>query len=397
MYYRLNGDCLYLTSDDSGTVYDLSIGKEYHITDKTEKEILRLLEENVSIEDLEESYTHNTVNNLIQRLNKNKLGRFFETKVHIEKIKTINMSLVKMGKTSINNIGRIGIELTGKCNLDCKFCSQDNIVYRRCGCKKWDYSRELSDEKWEVIFSGGELLIRENLLKNLCREFYQNNIKVKMFTNATLINEDIAHFLKENNVDLAINIISNNESLYDSIARKQGGYRSFKNGLELIKKYKLNTLGVMLVNKYNMNEFDKITDEFSDLKIEMQFKNEYCNDTSLDQDSKIYDRNYNKINVNLFNYQMLSEYNNCLFGQTFISNEGILYPCMMMRDFPLGDLNDKKIWEIVSESKYKKFWELSKSKIEKCSNCEDRLSCFDCRAMEYYATKDITGLKYCKR
>lgn len=410
MYYRLNSDCLLIASDDSGIVYELANGKEHHITNKIEKDILCLLEENVSIEELKDKYTNNNVINLLNTLKQNKLGRFFDTKVYIERIKPINMNFVKMGKTPLNNINRIAIELTGKCNLDCKFCSQEKIVYRKCGCKKWDYSHEFSDKKWqsvceqivkispkEIIFSGGEPLIRKNLFKILCRKFYENNIKVKMFTNATLINEEIALFLKEYNVDLAVHIISNNESLYDSITGKQGGYNLFKKGLELIAKHKINTIGVMLVNKYNINEYDKIKDEISSLKIEMQFQNEYNNDTSSELNSKIYDRNYSKISINLFNYQVLTDYNNCLFGQMFISNEGILYPCMMMRDFPLGDINNKKLWKIISESEYKKFWELSKSKIEKCCSCENRLSCFDCRAMEYYATKNITGLKYCSK
>jgi sulfatase maturation enzyme AslB (radical SAM superfamily) len=322
MFYRLGNDCLLVNSNDCANIYQLSTGMVYNINN-IQKEIISLLEQNYSIEEIKENFSLKNIIDLIKMLNKH--NDFFSKRVYIDRIKPINMKMVKLNKTSITNINRIGFEITGACNLNCVFCSKDNVIYRKCGCKQWNSSFELSDKKWddiisqaikigvkEVIISGGEPLLRLELVRLICKEFFQFNIKVKMFTNATLINDDIAKMLKDYNVDLAIHIISNNKDTYEHITGIEGSFKSFKEGLDYIQKYKINAIGILLVNKYNENEVGDINIKLDNLPIEVQhiYENSDCYSSKyIDQ---IYNRQLNCVNVNLFNYQILIEYNNCV-------------------------------------------------------------------------------------
>ncbi|MGC5774522.1 SPASM domain-containing protein [Paenibacillus pabuli] len=86
-----------------------------------------------------------------------------------------------------------------------------------------------------------------------------------------------------------------------------------------------------------------------------------------------------------------------VYGQIFVSSEGQVYPCMMMRQFKLGDLRSELLWEIFFRKSHKPFWEMSKTQIEGCSDCPKNLSCFDCRALDSFKSEKLNGMYYCER
>lgn len=109
------------------------------------------------------------------------------------------------------------------------------------------------------------------------------------------------------------------------------------------------------------------------------------------------DSNNRRTSITFQNYNYYSYFNTCFVNSVFIAASGEIYPCMMLRDFKLGNLENEKLYNIFRKDEYKKFWELSKKKIKKCKNCGFNVGCQDCRAIEYYVNKDIYDINYCNR
>ncbi|WP_148233416.1 SPASM domain-containing protein [Pyrococcus sp. NA2] len=88
-------------------------------------------------------------------------------------------------------------------------------------------------------------------------------------------------------------------------------------------------------------------------------------------------------------------YSPCLAGLVAISPEGFVTPCPLLRKFIVGDITRESLKTIIKKQRLKKFWKLTKDKIEFCSRCNLRYACHDCRALEYMATGELLGMEFC--
>lgn len=78
-----------------------------------------------------------------------------------------------------------------------------------------------------------------------------------------------------------------------------------------------------------------------------------------------------------------------------IDHNGDIFACPLLRDFSLGNVNTHKLREIFDNDIYLNLISLSKDSIKGCGKCKYRYGCVDCRALEYFATNDIKGMKNC--
>jgi len=82
-------------------------------------------------------------------------------------------------------------------------------------------------------------------------------------------------------------------------------------------------------------------------------------------------------------------HNSCLNRKITIDFHGNIKNCPSMTK-SFGHINDVDLAEILSDSDFRKLWDLSKDKILVCKDCEYRYSCTDCRAY-VEDPKDITS------
>lgn len=194
---------------------------------------------------------------------------------------------------------------------------------------------------------------------------------------------------------MILQILGSYAEVYDMITQKRGSFNKLLESIELIDKYEIPTQFMILINELNEDYIDDIklflgSRDYAESSIYPP--NEYASDK---MHNSLYDKTQSNIIVSINNYQYLEKYHSCLFRHIFISEEGKVHPCMMMRDFILGNLKEEKLYEVFAREEYRKFWELSKNKIHKCTSCERKLMCFDCRAIEYYATADLNAMEFC--
>lgn len=155
---------------------------------------------------------------------------------------------------------QVQFDLTNKCNLDCVYC------YNKDNCFK---KRELNNDELRIInkkiinqlnplyvsFSGGEPLIRAEILLELADSLKRNGIKVHLNTNLLLINKLIAKRIGEIGFDkINVNIDSLNKQ--NEIRGGKDLLKKLFDSLELLEKYfDKNKISIAcVVNKLNYKE-----------------------------------------------------------------------------------------------------------------------------------------------
>ena len=191
------------------------------------------------------------------RIFKNKLDEFTEVEVKQLYEKCILVDSVKQDKMAVkvikdaiedntlNKVTMMYIIPNNNCNLECKYCFigklNNDPVYMKeetaynAITKFVSHLKSINAKKGAIIFYGGEPLINFEIIKYSVKIIKQQNfpIDISIVTNATLLNESKAEFIKENNIALGVSIDGpkkmtdekrvykgNNDSVYDNVIKK---------------------------------------------------------------------------------------------------------------------------------------------------------------------------------
>jgi radical SAM protein with 4Fe4S-binding SPASM domain len=409
MFFYLNSEVLHLEGQNASFVYNLATGEKMQL-DSWQSKVLNQLQSGASIGQLGRLYSED-IEGFVQQLISNELGQLYNEQVYVPKIKTHDDKLLKSDILRPFQLNRAVIELTGECNLNCQFCTPENIIYRSCGCKKWPTVHEmLSLKDWEdvvqniiklkvkqVIFSGGEPFLRWDVLKRLIDLLFSHQVKCTIITNGTLIDDESGKFLKNHQVDLILQVFEHSSEGYFRVTRQAGSFNFLCNSLGIIEKYGIQHYISIVISSLNQDHLKDIQALFANKQTSLMYvypANEYYPDKMLSQILSPVNR---EIPINIQNYQLHENYHNCLHGQIFISADGSLYPCMMMRhnEDSLGNIRKEPLFKVFNEQRHKKYWTTPKKNMQGCDKCARNLFCFDCRALDYYATGTYEGMMYC--
>ncbi|WP_426274799.1 grasp-with-spasm system SPASM domain peptide maturase [Chryseobacterium sp. S-02] len=91
-----------------------------------------------------------------------------------------------------------------------------------------------------------------------------------------------------------------------------------------------------------------------------------------------------KVDIKYFNTNLPKvleayNYNSCLHKKISIDKDGNIKNCPSMSQC-FGNIKETSLEEALNHRDFKKYWNLSKDKIEVCKDCEFRYICTDCRA-----------------
>lgn len=188
-----------------------------------------------------------------------------------------------------NGINQIILEVTGKCNMRCRYCIyNDHYIYQRSFNKKdmtkdiakkaIDYINEHGSENVSITFYGGEPLINFDLIK-WSIEYALSIIKNKkitfsLTTNLTLITDEIADYLSSiPNLFLVVSLDGPKE-IHDSyriLADKRESFSKAIDGLKVLCKwYNKRNKKELVINSvftppYSYNKVLEIQDYFNSL------------------------------------------------------------------------------------------------------------------------------------
>jgi uncharacterized protein len=215
------------------------------------------------------------------------------------------------------------IELTGKCNMRCKYCIyneyNDNNRDFNTEDITFDIAKKAVDyaymhrhpENFAVTFYGGEPLINYEVMKqviNYCLEkIKDSDLSFSLTTNLTLMTEEIAGFLAQvPNLSILISLdgpedIHNSARIY---ANNKPSFEDAFNGLKIlvaaVNKFKNTTLGFNCVffPPYSKEKFDRINDFFESLDfipLEMNVRASYPRRNTIPNSLLEYEQDKEKI------------------------------------------------------------------------------------------------------
>lgn len=412
MYFKLNEYCKFVKGENGGIIYNFNTGDMITLKDEFSN-IINLCENSIfSLEKLSE-----TEIDFLKILETNQIGKFFDKNLYVDNMYLGFDKEIFESVNENNIINTAYIELGSKCNLNCIFCNDNEFTFRRTGCKKWNESKSsLTLEQWKkvidelsflkcnsIIFIGGEPLLYFDTLKILVEYCYKNNISnFTIYTNGYLLNKNMIDFFIKYKVNLIIQILGSNNEIYKNITGIDKLEENIFNNIKILSCNKLINLNILiLISKYNEHDIEKIKYKYKTLvnKIIIEYiypkpENNYYSKSLLDD---IYNKEKRLNKVSLSDFCNNDKYNNCFKNMVCVNYCGDTLCCPMLRSFVLGNVKKQRIGYILKNSKYTYLKKLSKNKINKCKYCSLRYGCFDCRAIEFSATKNITDIEYCNK
>lgn len=122
------------------------------------------------------------------------------------------------------------LEVTGKCNLQCKHCYAESSPYRRIneGMELSDWMGALDEGAdlgfRRVQFIGGEPTLHPDLPRMIERARHRGFQDVCVYSNGTHLNSAIKESLLKHQVSLAVSIYGTDGSVHDGVTQRLGSF-----------------------------------------------------------------------------------------------------------------------------------------------------------------------------
>lgn len=296
------------------------------------------------------------------------------------------------------------IEITNQCNMRCIHCYDEACIGNQTHLSFVDFQRIIDELKAFGIKSiqliGGEPLVLKDL-KDMARYACKNMESVTIFTNASLITEELASFFAEYGMKIAISVYSYNETAHDYVTQIQGSYKRTMNGIKKLKDYGVKyRIATVLMDGVEIGESN--TDLFTLKNGDVVRLTGRANGRLLNEElikkKLITPLNFHHSIEKAECARMVSGHN-CFSRRLYIAADMNVYPCVMERRICHGNLKNNSLKDIISSD----ILSFNKDKVDTCRICELRYACFDCRPNSitgsiyekpWYCTYDPTSGKW---
>jgi uncharacterized protein len=352
---------------------------------------------------------------------------------------TRKLAQLKSGKTvNYNNFPKpydwpsvIILNVTTRCNLACRYC------FANCTEKGQDMTKEvikraveqtfdLPLKKFVFEFQGGEPLLNFEAIK-YCVAFAKQvcpkdkEVKFRIETNGTLLTEEIAQFLKENNFEVGVSLDGPAE-LHDGARIYSDGRGSFADafkGVSILKKYfgaQLNMMGsICVIGPHNISQPKRIVNFFKENGL--SFKPLPVNPLGRGEGFKITPQAWfncfkelyleskkagvTNFYVNIYEENIFTPLRDyvCLRSPCGMAHEilsvnpnGDVYPCdgfKGVKEFLLGNIMRENLKQILTKPFTQKLKSRTWRDIKQCAACPFHAMCGSCAYACYGAFNNI--------
>ena len=286
-------------------------------------------------------------------------------------------------------LNKLILLLDENCNLSCKYCFEDDKKPNQCASRKmslntiresYDYLFRNSDyQQVNIQFYGGEPLLNKHGLKYAVEHGIQKSekenkgINFLLITNGTLVDDDIASFLKQNNVTVQVSIDGDQKG-HDAnriFKNGHGSYEYVKRGLDRFIKHGVICNVMVVASKHALKSFawlEELSKSINGIVAissaatsnrELQPTDDQLRDflTFYEQHIASITNGYSQLNKHIFRIHRLSEqiksgkryYFGCGGGlsELTIGYDGSIYLCERMEMKTKYNVRDKsvKAWD----------------------------------------------------
>ena len=372
--------------------------------DKIVKEVINSYRNGFSLEDISTQYKlpYSQIEKIILKVN--------ESIIPINKI-----YFEKRLKDFETTLEKLVINITGKCNMQCKYCYEQMGNFseqnNHMSYETIDSIFDVLIKKYNVIesiqFFGGEALLNIDAIEYICKKviilYKENRLltfpKLGLVSNGTLINENIINILNKYNINITISF-DGIPYIHDKVRVFGENKASSSLIINNIKKLASNNISVAVEVTYNKEhdkENIKIVDIIKYLQNELNIKNVHItpviikdvnnplylddpsefincvNDLFVDNEVDIYPELINRFLISLSNKKTSPFFCSAGVGQLSIASNGDLYPCFMLigdNNYTMGNIHTDNILEEESFINISNLFKSQfKSENDKCKNC----------------------------
>jgi radical SAM protein with 4Fe4S-binding SPASM domain len=167
---------------------------------------------------------------------------------------------------------QVSIEVTRRCPLECLHC-YNNLAMGDMDAKRRELTKEehfrVLDELVEmgcfwILYTGGEIFARKDFLE-IYTYAKKKGFLITLFTNGTIINEQIANYLKEwPPFAIEITLYGRTRETYEALTAVPGSYDRCLRGIRLLKErglpLKLKTVATS-INKHEVMAMRRFAEE----------------------------------------------------------------------------------------------------------------------------------------
>lgn len=381
MFYQLYDHCKLVTGKARGAIYDFHSGKVYSIN-KAAVDLIQYFQQNQAFPALNEAPPAQA--QFLDALTKKSLGGLYLTKPV--------PSTSPIETKPILQLDFAWLELTSRCNSRCLHCYTSSTSQESS-------EKQVSPERWLSLISelrntgcsalqfiGGEPLLYphwRDLVKKAVDEKFD---LIEVFTNATLLNDEILDFFATHQIHIATTLYANNAEVHDLVTQNKG---SFEKTIQAIKKILAKQIPLRIASilmKTNEHEGENIMELCKSLGINAA-PPDVVRPTGRGDNQDLVPTFYQKppIQPPFFTtkseFELAQFFHPCLAGKIVITTAGDVLPCIFSRNFSYGNILNTPISEILNQTKLKECWQTTKDKIKKCKDCEYRYACPDCRPL----------------
>lgn len=419
-YFILNHNCFCELGSEGAAIYDTNRENLFGV-DLAIGEIIRECEGGTPFERILMDFPEEKkaqIRNYFAELVQNDLGSFHDRFVMVEQLKpawTIDKIESYMNAFQLHTLW---IEVAGQCNLDCVHCREHDGGASRCSC-----SRDTDDSKGESPISlqavkkaihharifggkeiriiGGEPLLKPRRLAALIKYARLLDFgRIAVHSNLLALTPKMIETIKRSEATPVTHFYSHDRAVHDRITRVPGSWERWLKNCRLLIEHQAPPEVEIEVMKANQEGVKQTVEFLKDLGLEeirMSFVR--STDPALFPDrfaGEIYKSENTMAGVSKSQYFFQKERNSCWFGKLAVTAAGEILPCIRARSQPLGKITETSIQEILQKKTVKKWWTLTRDKLDACRECEFRYACVDCRPVEC-SGGELTGAnRFCR-
>ncbi len=303
----------------------------------------------------------------------------------------------------LSNFDFLWIEVTSRCNLKCLHCYAGSEPHRDHGLPG-DTLKKIIDEAVElgckaIQFTGGECLLRDDLLVFVEHALNRGIRLIEVFTNGTLLTESVIQFFSRKGIHVALSLHSYRAAVHDTITGVPGSFEKTLAALKFLLAYDVSTRCATIAMKQNEPDLDNTTYFLSQLGVSSQLPDpvrpsgrgvrpEYWPET---YGLRFFQTQPN-FSVSSSEFKNNCRRNSCWYGKAAVTSTGNVIPCVFARDQIAGHVLAQTLKEIIEGEKMRSYWSLTYDLVETCTVCEYRYLCRDCRSLVF----GLTGNLYAK-
>lgn len=295
------------------------------------------------------------------------------------------ISELEINTDRFESVKNVYLDLTDCCNFKCKNCFHKEVGEGQLVADEVIEKINQLENKSEIVITlmGGEpLLYKHDKLVTLLRKWSKEFKSINLFTNASLLDDELIEVLKECGVLTRITFYSADEDVHNKYT---GIKNSFNHNFKMINKlrdnenkFKIN----LIFNKKDYNDYKNgktIFNEITDSKyVDLVRPNNYSELQLIKDREEVLDERYKPLNIRTIDtVNLFMKNHSCYASKMSIAINGDVYACPWDRNKKIGNIV-KDDYEELKEKLVTNWERPIHEEYIMCKECEFKILCFDC-------------------